>query len=98
MSKYLITWEVDMSRWPTDPKELGALVIKMGEMVKQDMKEGKTTDWGEFVGGGKGYAVGEGNALDVYKGLQRYSPYVTFKVHQALSIDEVMEVVKSMME
>lgn len=98
MSKYLITWEADESRMPTDPKELGALVSKMGEMVKQDMKEGKTSDWGIFVGGGAGYAVGEGNALDLYKDLQRYSPFITFKVHQVLSIDEVLDVVKSMME
>ena len=98
MSKYLIIWEADESLWPTDPKEYDALVSKLAEMVKQDMKEGKTSDWGIFVGGDKGYAVGEGNALDLYKDLQRYHPYMNFMVHQVLSIDELLEVWKSSMK
>jgi len=98
MSKYLITWEADESIWPTAPKEQGALVSKLGDMVKQSMKEGKTHDWGIFVGGDKGYSVGEGNALDLYKDLQRYHPYINFNVQEVLSIDEVLEAMKSMME
>lgn len=97
MSKYLITWEADESIWPTDPKEQGALASKLGEMVKQSMKEGKTSDWGIFVGGDKGYSVGEGNAVNLYKDLQRYHPYINFNVQEVLSIDEVLEVMKSMM-
>jgi len=98
MAKYFMTWEADESLWPTDPKELNALVSKLSEMVKQDMKEGKTSDWGIFVGGDKGYAISEGNALDLYKGLQRFHPYINFMVHEVLSIDEVSEVWKSMTE
>lgn len=98
MAKYFMTWEADESLWPTDPKELNALVSKLSEMVKQDMKEGKTSDWGIFVGGDKGYAISEGNALDLYKGMQRFHPYINFMVHEVLSIDEVSEVWKSMME
>ena len=98
MAKYFMTWEADESLWPTDPKEQGALGTKLAEMVKQGMKEGKTSDWGVFVGGDKGYAVGEGNAVDLYKDLQRYHPYINFMVHQVLSIDELLEVQKSRME
>ena len=98
MSKYLITWEADESLWPTDPKEQNALVSKLAEMVKQGMKEGKTSDWGIFVGGDKGYSVDEGNALDLYKDLQQYHPYINFNVQEVLSIDEVLEAMKSMME
>jgi len=97
MSKYLITWEADESIWPADLKEQGALASKLGEMVKQSMKEGKTLDWGIFIGGDKGYSVGEGNAVDLYKDLQRYHPYINFNVQEVLSIDEVLEVMKSMM-
>lgn len=96
MSKYLITWESDESLWPTDPKEQAALVGKLAEMVKQSIKEGKTLDWGIFVGGDKGYSVGEGNAVDLYKDLQKYHPYINFNVQEVLSIDEVLAVMKSM--
>ena len=98
MSKYLITWEADESIWPTDLKEQGALAGKLGEMVKQSMKEGKTSDWGIFVGGDRGYSVGEGKAVDLYRDLQRYHPYINFNVQEVLSIDEVLEAMKSMME
>ena len=96
MSKYLITWESDESLWPADPKEQAALAGKLAEMVKQSIKEGKTLDWGIFVGGDKGYSVGEGNALDLYKDLQKYHPYINFNVQEVLSIDDVLEIWKSM--
>jgi len=95
MSKYFVTWEADESLWPKDPKEQSALGIKLGEMVKQDMKEGKTKDWGIFIGGDKGYSVEEGNALDLYKDMQRFHPYINFTVHEVLSLDEVMKLWKS---
>ena len=76
----------------------GALATKLGDVVKQSMKEGKTIDWGVYVDGDKGYAVAEGNAVDLYKDLQRYHPYINFMVHQVLSIDELLEVAKALME
>ena len=97
MAKYFITWEADESLWPIDPKEQGALGVKLAEMVKQSMKEGKTSDWGVFVGGDKGYAVVEGNAVDLYTELQQYHPYINFMVHQVLSINELLEAQKSRM-
>ena len=97
MAKYLITWEADESLWPTDPKELGALRGKLMEMVKQGMKEGRTTDWGIFLGGDMGYSVAEGEALDLYKNLQQFHPYINFTVQEVLSIDELAEAFKSMM-
>jgi hypothetical protein len=95
MSKYLINWELDVSRWSTDPKERAAMSTKMGESIKQNMKAGKTLDWGLFVGGVAGYSVVEGNAPDVYKDIRQFYPYMTFKVQQVLSIDEALEVWKS---
>jgi len=95
MAKYLINWEADVSRWSTDPKERATMSTKMVEGIKQDMKEGKTRDWGMFVGGAAGYTVVEGNAPEVYKDLRQYYPYMTFKVQQVLSPDEALEVWKS---
>jgi hypothetical protein len=95
MSKYLINWELDVSRWSTDPKERAAMSIKMGERIKQNMEEGMTRDWGMYVGGIAGYTVVEGNAPDIYKFIRQYYPYMTFKVQQVLSLDEALEVWKS---
>ena len=98
MPKYLVTWEVDPTRVPTDAKERGAMWSMMTDMVKQDMKEGREEDWGCFVGETSGYSVSERSEIDLAKDLQRFYPFVTFKVHQVMSVDEVAELAKSMME
>ena len=98
MAKYFMNCEVDPNRAPVDPKERGAAWLMLAEMVKRSMEEGKTSDWGVFVGGDEGYAIGEGNAVDLCTELQQYHPYINFMVHQVLSIDELMEAQKSRME
>jgi uncharacterized protein YciI len=96
MAKYLITWESDMSRMSTDPKEQAAMRMKMLEMIKQNLKEGRLIDWGTFLGGYKGYAIGQGNALDMAMGVAKFSPYVKFEVQEVLSVDEMLEAMKSL--
>ena len=96
MSKTLSLWEVDNSKWPTDPNEQAALIGKQIEMTKKMLAEGKITDWGIFAGGGAGYAIGEGTEADILKNTMQFAPYIKFQVHSVLSIDEVAEVMKSM--
>ena len=98
MPKYFMTWEVDPTRVPIDPKERGALWSGMLEIVKQNIKEGTTSDWGCFVGEASGYSVSEQSEMELAKELQQFYPFVTFKVHQVMSVDEMAEVAKSMME
>ena len=97
MPKYLMIWEVDSSRIPTDPKERGAMWVMFAEMVKQNIAAGKTIDWGAFVGEDKGYAISERSEIGLGKDVQAMYPYVKFKVHQVMSVDDVVEVAKSMM-
>ena len=97
MAKYLITWESNMSMMPTDPKEQAAMRMKLLEMTKQNLKEGKISDWGIFLGGYKGYAIGQGSATDMAIGTAQFSPYVTFNVQEVLSVDEMLEAMKSLM-
>lgn len=96
MPKYFMLWEVDPSAMPADPKERGALWLGMTEMVKQDIKEGRTSDWGCFVGETNGYAVGEQSEIDLAKDLQRFYPAITFRVFQVMSVDQIAEVAKSL--
>ena len=98
MAKYLITWETDESLWPIKSKEQAALGVRLGGMIKKDMEEGKITDWGVYIGGDKGYIIAEGDAVDLYRNLQRFHPYVDFMVHQVISIDEAIGVQKARTE
>ena len=98
MPKYLVTWEVDASRVPTDPKERGAMWSIMTDQVKQDLAENREEDWGCFVGEVSGYSISERSEIDIGKDLQRFYPFFTFKVRQVMSVDDVAEIAKSLME
>ena len=94
MPKYLVTWEMDSNRAPVDPKERGVAWGGLTNMVKQDIKDGKITDWGMYDGGTRGYSISTMTDLELTKNLQQYYPYATFKVHQVLSIEQAADVVK----
>jgi len=98
MPKYFMTWEMDPNRVPIDLKERGTLWSGMVEMIKQQIRDGTTSDWGAFVGENKGYSVGEQSPLDLAKTLQQFYPYATFEVHQVMSIDEIAELARSLTE
>ena len=98
MPKYLVTWEVDPARVSTDPKERGAMWRMMVDMVKQDLQENREEDWGCFVGETSGYSISERSEIDIAKDLQRFYPFVSFKVRQVMTVDEMAEVIQSMTE
>ena len=96
MGKYLLLWEIDSSRIPVDAKERGVAWSLMLEIVKGDMKSGKTKDWGAFVGEINGYSIVEGTEVEVGSLLMQYAPYVQFKVHPIGSVTQVAEIIKTM--
>jgi hypothetical protein len=97
MSKFLVLWETDRTKMPTDSKERAAIINKQLEMTGKMLDEGQISDWGMFAGGGVGYTIGEGTEADVFKLTAQFAAYIKFKVHPVLSIDKVAEVMKSMM-
>lgn len=96
MGRYLLLWELDRTKVPVDPKDRGVGYKMLVEMVKQDMKDGKTKDWGSFVGEFSGYSITEGTEVEIMNRLQQYFPYVYFKVHPVASIAQVEEMIKLM--
>jgi hypothetical protein len=96
MGKYLMLWEIDWTKVPVNPKERGAGWSLLLEMVKEDMKKGLTKDWGTFIGELGGYAVNEGSELEVANAVQRYTPFVRFKVHPIGSVSQVDEMIKAL--
>ena len=96
MSKFLILWEGVPGTMPADPKQRGELIGKMMEMTKKALDDRQITDWGEFAGGGAGYAIGEGTAADMARGAMQFDPYIKFTVHPVLSLKELGDVMKSM--
>jgi len=95
MEKYLLIWEMDWSRIPVDPKERAAATLKMLNMTKQDMEKGLILDWGAFLGEGKGYAIGEGTHAQINMTMQKYMPFVMFKLYPVSTVAQTEEVMKA---
>ncbi len=98
MGKYLILWEVDQSRLPVSHKERGMGWRALMKEIKEDISKGRTKDWGAFIGETNGYSVIEGSHLEVMIQLQKFAPYVIFKVHEIASVEEVDQLVEDMIK
>ena len=96
MGKYLLLWEVDPTRVPISPQERGAGWGALMDMVREDLKKGILKDWGAFVGEINGYSVAEGTEVEIGDMIQRYVPWVIFKVHPLASVKQVDEVIKAL--
>ena len=96
MPKYLMLWEVDSNKASLNPKERGAAWTGMLNMIKKDMKDGIVLDWGVCPGEARGYSIMVLPELDLAKNVQRFYPFVTFKVNQVMTVDQTMELAKSL--
>ena len=96
MGRYLLLWDLDMSKIPVSPQERATGWSMLTIMVKEDMKKGALKDWGSFVGEMKGYAVAEGTEGEIGSFIQQYVPYVSFTTHAVASVGQVDEIVKNL--
>lgn len=96
MAKYLITWQIDQTRVPLDPKQRGEGWGFLLSMVKQDIEKKLTIEWGAFIGEASGYTVMEGSEVEVMKALQQYVPYCTFQSHPVASVSQVEEMISAL--
>jgi len=96
MGKYLLLWEIDRTKVPISPQERGTGFGALMSGVKEDIQKGLMKDWGAFVGEVNGYAVAEGTEVEIGNMIQRYVPFVFFKVYPIASVSQVDEVVKAL--
>lgn len=98
MGKYLVRWEIDTSRLPVSRKERAAGWKALVNFVKEDIKDGVTLDWGAFVGELRGFAIFEGDEVEINVRLQKYSPFVTFKLRAITSVEQTEQLLEEMVK
>ena len=96
MAKYLLLWQLDPAGIPTDPKERAKAWEPFAQAIKGDMEKGITKDWGSFLGELNGYAVVEGTEMEIDQMTEQYTPFVTFKTHAVLSLEQNAKLIKAM--
>jgi hypothetical protein len=97
MARYLVLWEVDNSRLPVDPKERATGWKALMDLVKKDIEDGVSKDWGLFVGENRGYAIFEANEVEIGIRLQQYVPFIIFKTYPIAGVSKVEKVHKAML-
>ena len=96
MSKVLILWKGVNARVPADPKEAMKLFSFLTQTVQEDLKSGKLKDWGVFAEGSEGYAIYEGNEIDLAMEVGKYTPFIEFEARMVLSVDQQMGLLQKM--
>jgi len=98
MAKYLLLWEEDSARAAADLRDRGKLRLAALELVKRDLREGRSRDWGCFLDGNSGYAVFETDEVNLTFTLQEVYPYIRWEVYPVLTVDQVEQVARTMIK
>ena len=94
MTKFLTLWELDRTRIPDSPEDQMQYFTMLMNMIKEDMKNGKTIGFGAFVGGFKGYVIREGTELEIHMEILKYSKFTNHKTFPFLEISQLEEMLK----
>lgn len=98
MTKILISWKGINARISADPKEAIKQISSLTQMAQEDLKSGKLKDWGVFAGGSAGYAIFEGNEIDLAMEMGKYNPYFDIETHMVLSARSKFLLKKDLLE
>ncbi|MHA2283991.1 MAG: hypothetical protein ACXAC5_24400 [Promethearchaeota archaeon] len=98
MGKYLVLWEIDASRLPISRKERATGWKALLSFVKKDISDGLTKEWGAYVGELRGFAIFEGDEVEINVRLQQYSPFVSFKLRSITSVEQAEQLMEEMLK
>jgi hypothetical protein len=98
MARYLLISELDTSRTPEDPKAKKTQWLAWQGPIVKALKDGSLKDWGYVAGENRAYAIFEGNAVDLHTLTSSWVPFVTFKVGELLTIEELNKATKALPE
>ncbi len=95
MAKFYVTWQCNPQMLPLEPEERAKLLTSLLEMVREDMKAGKLTDWGVIAGGMSGYTItGDVSEAEFHASTYKWMPYVDFDAHPMLTAEQLAELNK----
>jgi len=84
-----------MAPWPTDPSKYLELEEKMWAPIDGLMKKGEIEEFGVFPDAYSGYAIGKGEAVDVYRDVSMFHPYILNEVHEIIPYEKYKEITRA---
>ena len=95
MGKFLTLYELDRTRIPDSPEEQVKYYAMLQSMIKEDMKNGRTREFGAFVGGFKGFVIREGTEQEIEMEITKYAKFTNYKTYPFHDISQLEEIINS---
>jgi hypothetical protein len=70
--------------WPQDPEEALKLNEMLWSFVDGLMKKGEIIDFGWFLDGKSGYAIGEGDSVTTFTNVNMFGTYFNMEVEEII--------------
>ena len=97
MTKYLMIWHQNpMVPTSMDPEKSLALNEKMWAALDDMKKKGTVLEFGYFLDGTSGYAIGEGTGEMAFRATCMFLPYVIQEVYEIISYEKGKEIVREL--
>ncbi|HVP17026.1 MAG TPA: hypothetical protein VMT42_06640 [candidate division Zixibacteria bacterium] len=85
MARYLILWHRNpVAPWPNDLKEAIKLMETMWVGIDNLMKMGEIKEFGWYLDGKSGYAIGEGESTTVLRDVSMFMPFEEFEIQEII--------------
>lgn len=85
MARYLVLWRQNPAApTPTTPSESLQLNEMMFAAIDDLMARGEIEEFGFFSDGRSGYVIGKGEAIDSFRNVSMFLPYVYSEVHEII--------------
>jgi hypothetical protein len=94
MTKLFVKWWINVEMLPKTPQELTKLQLAMLEMVKADISDRRTIDWGLFGSGARGYFITEMSEQEIFGMMLKFLPVIGFESSPVLSVDQAIDEIK----
>jgi len=92
VARYLILWRMNpVASTPTDPSEGLKLNEMMFAAIDDLITRGEVEEFGFFPDGLSGYAIGKGEAIDAFRNVSMFLPYVHSEVHEIIPYEKGKE-------
>ena len=86
MARFLILWHRNpLAPWPKDLKENTKLMETMWAGIDNLIKAGEIKEFGWFLDGKSGYAIGEGESTDVLRDVSLFMPFEEFEIQEIIT-------------
>jgi hypothetical protein len=93
LTRFLALWHQNpLAPWPKDPAELSKLREGIWDGIDNLLKKGEIKEFGFFLDGTSGYAIGEKDSETTFRNISMFLPYYTSSVHEIIPYEKGKEI------